>query len=99
MNIVESALKQILTIQSNVNKIFAIIGPCLNMANFEVSVDFKEQFILQDSNYDKFFTYIDNAKKTLFDMKKLTKKEFGTEFSLADIKNIAKKLTMLLKLY
>ena len=77
LNIVESALKQILTIQSNVNKIFAIIGPCLNKSNFEVSFDFKEQFILQNSYYDKFFTYIDNAKKTLFDMRGLIQFQFN----------------------
>ena len=77
LNIVGSAIKQIQTIQSNVNKIFAIIGPCLNKANFEVSFDFKEQFILQDSNYDKFFTYIDNTKKTLFDMRGLIQFQFN----------------------
>ena len=69
LNIVGSAIKQIQTIQSNVNKIFAIIGPCLNKANFEVSSDLKEQFIIKDSNYDRFFTYIDSAKKIFFDMR------------------------------
>ena len=77
LNIVGSALKQIQTMQSNVNKIFAIIGPCLNKSNFEVSFDFKEQFILQNSYYDKFFTYIDNAKKTLFDMRGLIQFQFN----------------------
>jgi len=77
LNIVESALKQIQTMQSNFNKIFAIIGPCLNKANFEVSFDFKEKFILQDSNYDKFFTYIDNTKKTFFDMRGLIQFQFN----------------------
>ena len=77
LNIVGSALKKIQTVQPNVNKIFAIIGPCLNKANFEVSFDFKEQFILQDANYDKFFTYIDNTKKTLFDMRGLIQFQFN----------------------
>ena len=76
-NIVESALKQILTIQSNVNKIFAIIGPCINKANFEVSRDLKEQFILKDSNYDRFFTNLENTKKTLFEMRGLIQFQFN----------------------
>ena len=77
LNIVGSALKQIQTMQSNVNKIFAIIGPCLDKANFEVSSDLKKQFIVKNSNYDKFFTYIDSAKKTLFDMRGLIQFQFN----------------------
>ena len=77
LNIVGSAIKQIQTIQSNVNKIFAIIGPCLNKANFEVSSDLKDQFIIKDSNYDRFFTYIDSTKKTLFDMRGLIQFQFN----------------------
>jgi len=77
LNIVGSAIKQIQTIQSNVNKIFAIIGPCLDKANFEVSSDLKKKFIVKDSNYDKFFTYINNTKKTHFDMRGLIQFQFN----------------------
>ena len=77
LNIVGSALEQIQTIQSNVNKIFAIIGPCLDKANFEVSSDLKEQFIVKDSNYDKFFTNMKKTKKTLFDMRGLIQFQFN----------------------
>ena len=77
LNIVGSALEQIQTIQSNVNKIFAIIGPCLNKANFEVSTDLKEQFVIKNSNYDKFFTNMKKTKKTLFDMRGLIQFQFN----------------------
>ena len=77
LNIVGSALEQIRTIQTNFNKIFAIIGPCLNKANFEVSSDFKEQFVLKNSNYDKFFTNMGNTNKTFFDMRGLIQFQFN----------------------
>ena len=77
LNIVGSALEQIQTIQSNVNKIFAIIGPCLNKANFEVKTDLKEQFVIKNSNYDKFFTNMKKTKKTLFDMRGLIQFQFN----------------------
>ena len=77
LNIVGSALEQILTIQPNVDKIFAIIGPCLNKANFEVSTDLKEQFVIKNSNYDKFFINMKDTKKTLFDMRGLIQSQFN----------------------
>ena len=84
LNIVESALKQIQTIQSNVNKIFAIIGPCINKINFEVDIDIKKQFVLKNSDYYKFFTNTENTKKTLFDMRGLIQFQFNTNL----IKNV-----------
>ena len=77
LNIVGSALEQILTIQPNVDKIFAIIGPCLNKANFEVSTDLKEQFVIKNSNYDKFFINMKDTKKTLFNMRGLIQSQFN----------------------
>jgi len=76
LNIVGSALEQIQTIQSNVNKIFAIIGPCINKANFQVSNNLRDQFILKDASYDRFFTSVANTEKTLFDMRGLIQFQF-----------------------
>jgi len=77
LNIVGSALEQIKVIQSNFNKIFAIIGPCLNKVNFEVNANFKEQFVLKNSNYDNFFTNMENSKKIFFDMRGLIQFQFN----------------------
>lgn len=84
LNIVGSALDQVKNMQSNVNKIFAIIGPCLNKNKFEVSCDLREQFILKDINNDKFFTNSENATKKLFDMRGLIQFQFNKN----NVKNV-----------
>ena len=76
LNIVSSAIEKIQNIQSNVNKVFAIIGPCIHKTNFEVSSDLKEQFILKNSRYEKFFTNVKNTRKVLFDMRGLIQFQF-----------------------
>ena len=72
-NLIKNALNYIIKIQPNINKIKAIIGPCLNKKNFEVSEDFKIHFIKVNSNYKNFFTSNNKNKKILFDMRNLIK--------------------------
>ena len=54
-------------------KINAIIGPCLGKKNFEVSEDFKMNFIKTNFHYQKFFSKTKKNKKSLFDMRSLIK--------------------------
>ena len=70
-NIIKNTIDQIIKIQPNLNKIKAIIGPCLNKKNFEVSNDFKSNFIKINSNYKDFFNNHNNNNKVLFDMRNL----------------------------
>ena len=73
LNIVENALKKIRRIQPDTKKINAIIGPCLNKTNFEVSSDFKEKFIKRNLSYKKFFIKKNNKDKNLFNMRGVIK--------------------------
>lgn len=73
VNIIENALKKIKQIQPRTKKINAIIGPCLNKINFEVSNDLKEKFIKEDLMYNKFFVDKEQNDKCLFDMRGLIK--------------------------
>jgi YfiH family protein len=83
MNIVKNSMKLILKYNQNINDIVAIIGPCLAKENFEVSINFKNDFIKSDSNYDKFFTK-KNSDKDLFDMRNL----INFQFKILGITNI-----------
>ena len=70
MNIVKNSMKLIPKYNQNIDDIIAIIGPCLAKENFEVSINFKDNFIKSDPNYKKFFTK-KNPDKDLFDMRGL----------------------------
>ena len=86
-NIVKSAMEKIQRIQKNHNKIYAIIGPCLNLENFEVSIDFKKKFILENNSYKQFFFKIKKSNKYLFDMRNLIAFQFKKN-KIKNIKNI-----------
>ena len=73
VNIIENALKKIKYIQPKTKKINAIIGPCLNKINFEVSKDLKEKFIKEELMYKNYFIDKEQNKKYLFDMRGLIK--------------------------
>jgi len=73
LNIVENALKKIKKIQPNTKKINAMIGPCLNQSNFEVSTDLKEKFLKKNLSYKKFFIKKNDKDKHLFNMRGMIK--------------------------
>ena len=70
-NIIAEISKKIIKIQPKFNKINAIVGPCLDQKNFEVSNDFKNKFLISNKNYNVFFKSIDNSQKKLFNMRQL----------------------------
>ena len=73
LNIVENALKKIKKIQPNSKKINAMIGPCLNKSNFDVSTNFKEKFLKKNLSYKKFFIKKNDKDKHLFNMRGMIK--------------------------
>ena len=87
LNIIQAAITKINIIQPNKNKIFAIIGPCLNKKNFEVSNDFKKKFLLSNKYYEQFFSYKKDLNIINFDMSGLIKFQLR-ENMINNIKNI-----------
>jgi len=70
-NIVKETAKKIKGMKLRVNKLIAILGPCLAKKNFEVNSDIRNLFINKDTIYDNFFSKIPNKNKYLFDMRNL----------------------------
>jgi len=68
-NIIKNAIIKIKKIQPNLKKIDAIIGPCLNKKNFEVSNSLQDKFTQLNPIYKKFF--IGKKNKIFFDMRGL----------------------------
>ncbi len=65
-------------------RIQALIGPCLQRDQFEVSDDLHERFIARDSGYKTFFAAIAKPEKYLFDHLGMIKHQL----SQADVCNI-----------
>jgi polyphenol oxidase len=72
-DIIHNAVDQILKIQPQYDKIKAIIGPCLHVNNFEVSLDFKENFVKINPNYKDYFNIDYLTNKIFFNLKNLIK--------------------------
>ena len=83
MDIVKNSMKLIYKYNQNIDDIIIIIGPSLAKENFDVSINFKDDFIKLDKNYKKFFTK-KNRNKDLFDMRGL----INFQFKLLGITNI-----------
>ena len=83
MNIAKNSIKLIHKYNQNIDDIIVMIGPCLAKENFEVSINFKDNFIKSDPNYKTFFTkkYTD---KYLFDMRGL----ISFQFKILGVTNI-----------
>mgnify|MGYP006089684533 CR=1 FL=1 len=86
-NIIKNALDQIIKIQPKLDKINAIVGPCLNVNNFEISKDFKENFIKINSKYENYFAKNYKDNKIFFDMRNLIKLQL-IENKIFNIENI-----------
>ncbi len=67
-NIVNNSINLIKKYNVNLDDIIAIVGPCLGKQNYEVSKEFKENFIAKNNKYICFFKN-KNKYKELFDMR------------------------------
>jgi len=83
-NIIKFSLKQIIRIQPDTSKVYAIVGPCLHKKNFEVDFNFKNQFLATNPKYNCFFFDIPKKNKYFFDMRSL----INYQFKSLGIKNI-----------
>ena len=52
---------------SNLNDIYAVIGPCISQKNYEVKIDFKNRFIKQNSKNTKYF--LSKSNKIFFSLR------------------------------
>lgn len=69
LNIIDRVIKKIKKIQKSDDKINAIIGPCLSQKNFEVTEEFRNNFLLINNKYKYYF--LQNNNKYNFDMRGL----------------------------
>ena len=67
-NICESVINSMKKVNCKSKNIKAIIGPCINLKNYEVDKKFYIEFLKKNKNYDSFFIYNKLKKNYTFDL-------------------------------
>jgi YfiH family protein len=83
--IIKNTLNEIFRIGKN-NKIYVAIGPCINVKNYEVGMEFYNKFIIENKRNEIFFSHTKKGK-FLFDLRKYVNTKIK-EFDINHIENI-----------
>jgi len=81
--VIKNAVKKFEELNSNIDNLIAVVGPCIGKENYEVKIDFYESFVSRNLKYEKFFKKISN-EKYIFDLRGF----INNEISVLNIKNI-----------
>ena len=84
--VIKNTIKKFKELDSNIDNLFAAVGPCIGKGNYEVKIDFYEKFINQNPKYEEFFKKIvDN--KYIFDLRDFINNEIS-DLNIKNIENI-----------
>ena len=81
--IIRNTVKKFKELNSNLNNLIAVVGPCIGKESYEVKIDFYERFISQNLKNEMFFQKIEDGKY-IFDLRGF----INNEISNSNIKNI-----------
>jgi len=84
--IITNTVKKFNELNSKSEDLIAVIGPCLNENNYEVEIDFLNNFIKKNKDNKKFFRKI-SSKKFLFDLRSFINNEI-LSLGIKNIENI-----------
>lgn len=68
LNIVEKTVEQMVLLGANHNNICAVISPCITQDSYEVSTEFYQQFIFQNSGNCDYFNSSNKKGHFMFDL-------------------------------
>jgi len=81
--VIKNTIKKFKELDSNIDNLFAVVGPCIGKRNYEIKIDFYEKFVNQNPKYEEFFKKISD-EKYIFDLRGF----INSEISDSNIKNI-----------
>jgi len=84
--VIQNTIKKFKELDSNIDNLFAVIGPCIRKENYEVKIDFYEKFINQNSKYEEFFKKNVNDKY-IFDLRGFINNKIS-DLNIKNIENI-----------
>ena len=73
-------------VNSNIDNLFAVVGPCIKKENYEVKIDFYEKFINQNPKYEGFFKK-NVHDKYIFDLRGFINNKIS-DLNIKNIENI-----------
>jgi len=81
--VIRNTVKKFEELNSNIDNLIAVIGPCIGKESYEVKIDFYERFVDQNLKHEEFFKKISD-EKYIFDLRGF----INNEISNSNIKNI-----------
>jgi len=81
--VIKNTIKKFKELDSNIDNLFAVVGPCIGKESYEVKIDFYEKFVGQNLKYEEFFKKISD-EKYIFDLRGF----INNEIFDSNIKNI-----------
>jgi YfiH family protein len=81
--VIKNTVNKFKELNSNVNNLVAVVGPCIGQESYEVKIDFFKKFLIKNKENEQFFKKIPN-EKYFFDLRAF----INYELSQANINNI-----------
>jgi len=84
--IIKNTIQKFNELDSNINDLFAVVGPCIGKKSYKVKIDFLNKFIEKDKKNSDFFVKTKNDEY-LFDLRGFINKEM-LNLNINNIENI-----------
>ena len=84
--IIENTVRKFFDLNSNIDDLIAVVGPCIAKEHYEVKTDFLKKFIDKNKSNEKFFKK-KSVYKYLFDLRGFINKEISN-LKIKNIENI-----------
>ena len=84
--VISNTIKKFMELDSNIDDLIAVIGPCIGKENYEVKSDFYEKFVNQEPKYEYFFKKI-VRDKYIFDLRGFITNKIS-DLNITNIENI-----------
>ena len=84
--VIRNTIKKFKELDSNIDNLFVVVGPCIRKENYEVKIDFYEKFVNQNTKYEVFFKKIVNDKY-FFDLRGFINNKIS-DLNIKNIENI-----------
>jgi hypothetical protein len=81
--VIKNTVKKFKELNSNIDNLIAVVGPCIGKESYKVKIDFFKRFISQNLKYEEFFKKITD-EKYIFDLRGF----INSEIFNSNIKNI-----------
>ena len=84
--VIRNTIKKFRELDSNIDNLFVVVGPCIGKENYEIKIDFYEKFVNQNPRYEDFFKKISN-NKYIFDLRGFINNKMS-DLNIKNIENI-----------